>query len=73
VEEVIETSEIPDFKIIFQNPSYVLEREEQRADYTCDTSKTECKINFKLQTLDDKDISSKFICSINFGFESDQS
>jgi hypothetical protein len=58
--------EIPDFKIVFQNPSYVLERNEQRNDYTCDNSKEECKINFTLKTLEDKDISTKFICDINF-------
>jgi hypothetical protein len=52
----VEVLEVPDFKIIFQNPSYVLERDEQRSDYTCDSEKEECKINFKLQTSDDKDI-----------------
>jgi len=73
IQPEVEILEVPDFKITFQNPSYVLEREEERSDYTCDSEKEECKINFKLQTSDDTDIWSTFICSINFWFESDQS
>ncbi len=59
---------IPDFKIIFQNPSYIIDRELLKESYLCDEEKDECKINFKLVTLEDKDISSKYICEINFWF-----
>ncbi len=64
-----EAAVIPEFKYIFQRPSYVLETWEKNK-YICDNSKwSECKINFKLLTLEWKDISSKLECEISFSTE----
>ncbi len=64
------SEEIPEFKYIFQRPSYILETSENNT-YTCDNSKwTKCKINFKLLTLEWKNISSKLECEIIFSTES---
>ena len=54
----------------FQNPTYILEKEKTLANYICDNSKWECKINLDLRnsfTWSFKE--SDFNCEINFGFE----
>jgi len=72
-EKITETEkiEIPDFKYLLQNPSYILKKGNSENNYFCDKEKEECKVNFKLVN---KDISSKFICEIisNFDIESEK-
>jgi len=66
-EKITETEkiEIPDFKYLLQNPSYILKKGNSENNYFCDKEKEECKVNFKLTTLEEeKDISSKFSCEI---------
>lgn len=63
--------DIPNFDYIFQSPSYVTLVDDV---YICDQEKPECKINLKLiQSENQKDISTTLDCSIDFGFDSDQS
>ena len=46
---LLQNSTSPDFEILFQNPSYVLEKEQNnKILYICDEEKSECKINLKL-------------------------
>ena len=61
--------QIPDFQYILQSPSYILETDEENV-FICDQSKwDECKVNFKLLDLQEKDISSKFECEISLSTE----
>jgi len=55
------------FQIHFQQPTYLIEKEHIQELYTCDASKSECKVNFAI--ADDENIlltDSKYICSWNF-------
>ncbi|PIE85786.1 hypothetical protein CSA08_00150 [Candidatus Gracilibacteria bacterium] len=69
IEDIFDTS----FNIIFQNPSYILDKDLTKEEYICDEKKDECKVNFKLVTPAGKKLSSKLSCEIDFGFDSDQS
>jgi len=60
-------------KLLFQSPSYLLEKNQTEVlNYNCDSSKTDCKVNFNLN-IDEwswfKSIStSKYICEWDFWF-----
>lgn len=59
-------------KLLFQSPSYLLEKDIETQNYNCDNSKTDCKVNFNLN-IDEwswfKSIStSKYICEWDFWF-----
>jgi len=57
-----------DFKIDLQRPSYI--EKTWSWSYLCDEGKDECKVNFKLIDLEDKDISkTKYNCEIITDFE----
>lgn len=58
-----------DIKHIFQNPSYILERDSLQSTYTCDPSYSECRVNFNLQINIDgvyKDIPTRYSCLWDF-------
>jgi hypothetical protein len=57
------------FLIKFQNPSYILEREIQKKIYTCDPKKEECKINITLTDESWDNLSSNYICEIQYTSE----
>jgi len=63
------------FQIQFQQPTYLLEKENIQDIYTCDESKEECKVNFSV--IDDENMlitDSGYICSWNFwGITSEES
>jgi hypothetical protein len=40
------------FKIKFQNPSYLLDKENEKVAYKCDSYKDECKINLVLTDIE---------------------
>ena len=56
----------PEFKLVFQQPTYLLEKDIEKSEYICDETKTECRVNFTLTQLDRKDLSTKYICEIDF-------
>lgn len=56
------------FKIIFQNPTYLLDKDMEKETYICDDSQDECKINFNIDDLELTTFSSKFYCRVDFGF-----
>jgi hypothetical protein len=43
------STDIPDLIILFQNPSYINDKDLIQDEYHCDSSKTECKVNFDLR------------------------
>jgi len=57
---------IPGIFIDFQNPSYLLEKDIQKDNYSCDPDKPECKINLKILDESQQDYSSDFRCEIKF-------
>ena len=71
---LLQNSTSPDFEILFQNPSYVLEKEQNnKILYICDEEKSECKINLKLvQPWTTSSLSSNLSCEITTTFESEQ-
>jgi hypothetical protein len=38
-----------DIQLIFQNPSYILQKEEILPQYICDPAQTECRVNYNLE------------------------
>ena len=56
------------FKLVFQNPSYILDKNVESDKYICDEDKEECKINFNIDDLELSTFSSKFYCKNNFWF-----
>lgn len=73
IEEIEEEIVIPEFNIIFQNPSYILEKDLIKNEYFCDPEKDICKINIKLTDLWGGDIWNDFLCEIKYShsFETD--
>jgi hypothetical protein len=78
IEEAIEDSigepvSIPEFNIIFQNPSYILEKDLIKNEYFCDPEKDICKINIKVLDLLGEDIWSHLSCETKYShsFETD--
>ncbi len=63
-----ETPEIvfPEIFIDFQNPSYILEKDIQKQEYSCDPEREECKVNIKILDENQWEISSDFWCEILF-------
>jgi micrococcal nuclease len=55
-------------KNIFQNPTYLLEKEFEKEVYECDQSQTECKVNFDLRQAFSWFTESKYSCYIDFWF-----
>ncbi len=60
----------PETQVVFQRPSYVVSTD--HSPHICDAQKEECKINFKLETLEWKNISTKYDCLWNTSLESEQ-
>ena len=56
----------PEIFIDFQNPSYILEKDIQKQEYSCDPEKQECKVNIKILDETQSEISSDFWCEIIF-------
>lgn len=60
-----------EIKILFQSPSYLLENDLEKEEYNCDTSKTDCKVNFNTN-IDEwnwfTSIWTKYICEWDFWF-----
>lgn len=56
------------FKIVFQNPSYLLDKDIEQESYICDETKDECKVNFNIDDLELSTFSSKFYCEHDFWF-----
>lgn len=59
-------------KLLFQSPSYLLEKDIEPQNYNCDNSKTDCKVNFNLN-IDEwiwfkSILTSKYICEWDFWF-----
>jgi hypothetical protein len=38
-----------DIRVVLQNPSYVLEKQEEKQYYICDATQSECKVNYNLE------------------------
>ena len=60
----------PSIKISFQNPTYLLEKEQEKDQYYCDNSQSECKINFDLTNSFSWFTSSHYTCDITLPFVS---
>ena len=56
----------PEIFIDFQNPSYILEKDIQKQEYSCDPEREECKVNIKILDENQWEISSDFWCEIIF-------
>ncbi|MDD3646117.1 MAG: thermonuclease family protein [Candidatus Gracilibacteria bacterium] len=56
------------FAIVFQNPSYLFDKDLALDSYNCDDSQEECKVNFNIDDLELSTFSTKFYCNIDFGF-----
>ncbi|QFR39658.1 PKD domain-containing protein [Candidatus Gracilibacteria bacterium 28_42_T64] len=63
---------VPDFNVIFQNPSYIKQKNQIQDIYVCDETKDECKVNFKIVDNQGKDISTKLLCEIFFSSDLEQ-
>nr|MDD3720266.1 thermonuclease family protein [Candidatus Gracilibacteria bacterium] len=59
---------IPDLIISFQNPSYLTDKNQILDIYNCDSSKTECKVNFDLRDTFGGYIGTDFACENTFPF-----
>ncbi|MCH2188473.1 thermonuclease family protein [Candidatus Gracilibacteria bacterium] len=68
--EISESHVFPETQIILQRPSYVVD--EGNNIYRCENEYDECKVNFALQTLDRKHVSTKYSCHWKTSFESEQ-
>ncbi len=58
-----------DIRLIFQNPSYILEKDIQSEKYTCDSNQTECRVNYNLEINEAgsyKAIGTKYFCQWDF-------
>ena len=68
-----ETPEIsfPEIFIDFQNPSYILEKDIQKQEYSCDPDQAECKVNIKILDENQSEILSDFWCEIIFSNSSE--
>jgi len=69
--EVIQDFIIPETKIEFQSPSYLIEKDSENIlNYNCDQSKTDCKVNFNILMNNSWSFSnistSKYNCEWNF-------
>ncbi len=61
--------EVPEIVWSFQNPSYLLEKNIIKQNYSCDRTKRECKINLDLRNSFSWSLKeSDFICNIDFWF-----
>lgn len=58
-----------DIRVVFQNPSYLLERDQELEYYTCDPTQTECRVNYNLEINEwngYKTIGTKYFCQWDF-------
>jgi len=62
---------VPDILFTFQNPSYVTDKNSLLSEFTCDITKSDCKVNFDLSTSFTGGFSvSDYTCSLDFGMGS---
>lgn len=59
-----ESLEIPDFSVVFQQPSYIIKTWEN--EFICDNKYSDCKINLNILSLSLNTLSSKLFCEINW-------
>ncbi|MDD5769630.1 MAG: PKD domain-containing protein [Candidatus Gracilibacteria bacterium] len=65
---------LPNFtiKLLFQNPTYLSEKNQEISEYNCLTSETDCKVNFNLNGDFGSGLitipNTKYNCEWNFGF-----
>ncbi len=64
---------LPNIKINFQSPSYLLEKEFEKNEYFCDKSKKDCKVNFDLSESFSWFTEKNYICEIDFWFDDEKS
>ncbi len=64
-----ESSEIPDFNVVFQQPSYIIKTWESL--YSCDNLYDDCKINLNILSSSGTTLSSKLFCEINWILETE--
>lgn len=59
-----------DIKFAFQSPSYLLEKDVEQDFYTCDSSQTDCKVNFQILLSSSwsewKSPSTNYVCEWDF-------
>ncbi len=55
-------------KIIFQNPTYLLEKEIEKDEYQCDILKGDCKVNFDFRDTFSGILESEYSCYTDFWF-----
>ncbi len=58
-----------DIRVVLQNPSYVLEKQEEKQYYICDATQSECKVNYNLEINEwswYKSIGTKYFCQWDF-------
>lgn len=67
--EVFSENILPDIRFIFQNPSYILQKDMQLQTYLCDPNQAECRVNYTLEIQDGgqyKAIGSQYSCLWDF-------
>lgn len=65
---VISAGVVPDVLFTFQNPSYIIDKNSLLTEFTCDITKSDCKINFDLSTSFTGGFSElDYTCSLDFG------
>lgn len=55
-----------DYKILFQNPSYLIDKSVEKNEYYCDSTKGECKVNLNIWWKDWTALASENKCFISF-------
>jgi hypothetical protein len=65
---VISAGVSPDVLFTFQNPSYVTDKNPLLTEFTCDITKSDCRVNFDLSSSFTGGFSlSQYNCSLDFG------
>ncbi len=60
---------LPEIQIDFQQPTYLLETDEEKSEYTCDSSRDSCKVNFDFSRSFWTDFSAwDYKCETSFWF-----
>jgi len=59
---------VPDIVFTFQQPTYLTDKNPLLSEFTCDITKSECRVNFDLSSsFTGSFYSSDFICLLDFG------
>jgi len=66
--EIQEDNTIPDLIIFFQQPSYLIDKDQILETYHCDSTQSECRVNFDLRDTFWWYIPTKFACENIFPF-----